>query len=158
MSVGCAPFWSRPLATRARAEYKNVTPRLSRKLIAYHEAAHAVVARKLGCVVERVDITTATAGGEQCIHSTPVSYRVPGSRRVRGTPFRRETTQREQSTATGGATGAGLGLATGTSVGAAYALKDSGRICFTMLGDGELLGRVPAAPAPGIARCSCASP
>lgn len=50
-----------------------------------------------------------------------------------------ETTQREQSTASGGATGAGLGLATGTSVGAAYALKDSGRLCFTMLGDGELL-------------------
>ncbi|HEY7294141.1 MAG TPA: thiamine pyrophosphate-dependent enzyme, partial [Dehalococcoidia bacterium] len=50
-----------------------------------------------------------------------------------------EMTQREQSTAAGGATGAGLGLATGTSVGAAYALKDSGRLCFTVLGDGELL-------------------
>jgi ATP-dependent Zn protease len=70
--------------------------RLSRKLIAYHEAAHAVVARKLGCAVERVDITPATAGGGQCVHSTPISYRVPGSRRIRGTPFRRDTTQQER--------------------------------------------------------------
>src|SRR5436305_329667 len=71
-------------------------PRLSRKLIAYHEAAHAVVARKLGCSVERVDITAGTTGGERCIHSTPISYRVPGSRRIRGTPFRRETTLQER--------------------------------------------------------------
>ena len=71
-------------------------PRRSRKLIAYHEAAHAVVARKLGCAVERVDIAAATAGGGQCVHSTAVSYRVPGSRRIRGTPFRRDTTQQER--------------------------------------------------------------
>ena len=50
-----------------------------------------------------------------------------------------QTTQPEQSTASGGATGAGLGLATGTSVGSAYALKDAGRLCFTVLGDGEFL-------------------
>ena len=71
-------------------------PRLSRKLIAYHEAAHAVVARKLGCSVERVDIRAATAGVGQCRHSTPISYRVPDSRRIRGTPFRQDTTQQER--------------------------------------------------------------
>jgi ATP-dependent Zn protease len=71
-------------------------PRRSHKLTAYHEAAHAVVARKLGCAVERVDITAATAGGGQCVHSTAVSFRVPGSRRIRGTPFRRDTTQQER--------------------------------------------------------------
>jgi ATP-dependent Zn protease len=70
--------------------------RLPRKLIAYHEAAHAVVARKLGCTVGHVDITAATARGGACVHLTPESYRVPGSRRIRGTPLRRETTQQER--------------------------------------------------------------
>ena len=93
-------------------------PRLSRKLLAYHEAAHAVVARKLGCAVERVDIAAATAGGGQCVHSTAVSYRVPGARRIRGTPFRRDTTpqervasalrQRDASTATAALAGVAL--------------------------------------------------
>jgi hypothetical protein len=69
-------------------------PHLSHRLAAYHEAAHAVVARKLGCTVERVD---ATAGGGQCVHVTPTSYPVPGSRRVRGTPLWRETTPRERA-------------------------------------------------------------
>ena len=69
---------------------------LSRKLIAYHEAAHAVVARKLGCAVERVDIAAPTPGGGQCVHSTAASYRVPGSRRLRGTPLRRTTTPQER--------------------------------------------------------------
>ena len=67
------------------------------KLSAYHEAAHAVVARKLGCTVERVDITAATARGGECVHVTPDTYRVPGSRRIRGTPFRQETTQQERA-------------------------------------------------------------
>jgi hypothetical protein len=66
--------------------------------MAFHEAAHAVVAWKLGCTVERVEITSATAGREQCIHATPLSYRVPGSRRIRGTLFRRETTPHERAT------------------------------------------------------------
>jgi hypothetical protein len=68
--------------------------RIPRKLSAYHEAAHAVVARKLGCTVERIDITTARGG--ECVHLTPDTYRVPGSRRIPGTPFRQETTQPER--------------------------------------------------------------
>ena len=71
-------------------------PHLPRRLIAYHEAAHAVVARKLGCTVGHVDITAATARGGECVHVTPDTYRVPGSRPVRGTPLRQETTRRER--------------------------------------------------------------
>ena len=71
-------------------------PRFPRRLSAYHEAAHAVVAWKLGCTVERLDITAATARGGVCVHVTPDTYRVPGSRRIRGTPFRQETTQQER--------------------------------------------------------------
>jgi hypothetical protein len=67
------------------------------RLAAYHEAAHAVVARTLGCTVGFVDITAVTDGGGQCVHATPDSYRVPGSRRIRGTPIRRETTQQERA-------------------------------------------------------------
>jgi ATP-dependent Zn protease len=70
---------------------------LPRKLIAYHEAAHAVVARRLGCTVGHVDITAATARGGECVHRTPDTYRVPGSRRIPGMPFRQETTQRERA-------------------------------------------------------------
>lgn len=69
-------------------------PRLPPKLIAYHEAAHAVVARRLGCLVERLDI--GAAGGGRCVHSTAASYRVPGMRRIRGSPLRRETTLEER--------------------------------------------------------------
>ena len=70
--------------------------RFPRKLSAYHEAAHAVVARKLGCTVGHVNITAETVRGGECVHVTPDTYRVPGSRRIRGTPFRQETTQRER--------------------------------------------------------------
>jgi len=73
-------------------------PRFPPKLSAYHEAAHAVVARALGCTVEHLDITRATAQGGECVHVTPDTYRVPGSRRIRGTPLRRETTQQERTT------------------------------------------------------------
>jgi hypothetical protein len=72
-------------------------PRFPRKLSAYHEAAHAVVARALGCTVERLDISRATAQGGECVHVTPDTYRVPGSRRIRGTRLRRETTQQERT-------------------------------------------------------------
>lgn len=72
-------------------------PRLPPRLIAYHEAAHAVVARKLGGAVQRVDIASARAGGAQCVHVTAASYRVPGSRRIRGTACWRETTPRERA-------------------------------------------------------------
>ena len=72
-------------------------PRLPRTLSAYHEAAHAVVAWKLGCTVERIDITAAAARGGQCVHTTPDTYRVPGSRRIPGTPFRQETTEQERA-------------------------------------------------------------
>ena len=67
-----------------------------RRLSAYHEAAHAVVARALGCTVGHVGITAEAVRGGECIHVTPDTYRVPGSRRIRGTPFRQETTQRER--------------------------------------------------------------
>jgi ATP-dependent Zn protease len=70
--------------------------RFPRKLSAYHEAAHAVVAHKLGCTVGHVSITAATVRGGECVHLTPDTYRVPGSRRIRGTPFRQETTQHER--------------------------------------------------------------
>ena len=73
-------------------------PRLPRRLSAYHEAAHAVVAWKLGCTVERIDITAAAARGGQCVHTTPGTYRVPGSRRIPGTSFRQETTEQERAT------------------------------------------------------------
>jgi ATP-dependent Zn protease len=72
-------------------------PRFPRHLSAYHEAAHAVVAWKLGCRVELIDITAAVARGGQCVHSTPDTYRVPGSRRIPGTPFCRETTEQERA-------------------------------------------------------------
>jgi ATP-dependent Zn protease len=71
--------------------------RTPRNLGAYHEAAHAVVAWKLGCTVERIDITAATATGGECVHVTPDTYRVPGSRRIPRTPFRQETTQQERA-------------------------------------------------------------
>ena len=71
-------------------------PGYPRKLSAYHEAAHAVVARKLGCTVAHVDITAEAVRGGACIHVTPDAYRVPGARRIQGTPFLRETTQRER--------------------------------------------------------------
>jgi ATP-dependent Zn protease len=71
--------------------------RFPRALSAYHEAAHAVVAWKLGCTVERIDITATSAQGGVCVYVTPDSYRVPGSRRVPGTPFRQETTQQERA-------------------------------------------------------------
>jgi ATP-dependent Zn protease len=73
-------------------------PGLPRNLSAYHEAAHAVVAWKLGCTVERLDITVATAQGGECVHVTPDTYRVPGSRRIPGTPLWQETTQQERVT------------------------------------------------------------
>src|SRR5687768_15816149 len=72
-------------------------PRLPRALSAYHEAAHAVVAWKLGCRVERIDITAASARGGQCVHITPDTYRVPGSRRIPGTSFQQETTEQERA-------------------------------------------------------------
>jgi hypothetical protein len=50
----------------------------------------------MGCTVERLDITGATVQGGECVHVTPDTYRVPGSRRIRGTPLRRETTQQER--------------------------------------------------------------
>jgi hypothetical protein len=71
-------------------------PGYPRKLSAYHEAAHAIVARKLGCTVAHVDITAKAVRGGECIHVTPDAYRVPGSRRIQGTPFLRETTPRER--------------------------------------------------------------
>jgi ATP-dependent Zn protease len=67
-----------------------------RKLSAYHEAAHAVVARMLGCTVRHVEITADAVRGGECIHVTPETYRVPSSRRIRGTPFRQETTQQQR--------------------------------------------------------------
>jgi len=72
-------------------------PRASRKLGAYHEAAHAVVARRLGCTVAHVDISAETVPGGACVYVTPDAYRVPGSRRIRGTSFVRETTQQERA-------------------------------------------------------------
>jgi hypothetical protein len=72
-------------------------PRFPRQLSAYHEAAHAVVAWKLGCTVERIDISAAVARGGQCVHITPNTYRVPGSRRIPGTPFWQETTEQERA-------------------------------------------------------------
>jgi hypothetical protein len=71
-------------------------PRFPRKLSAYHEAAHAIVARKLGCSVGHVDITEAMARGGKCVHMTPDTYSVPGSRPIPGTPFRKETTPQER--------------------------------------------------------------
>ena len=91
---------------------------MPRRLSAYHEAAHAVVARKLGCAVGHVDIAAETVRGGVCVHVTPDTYRVPGSRRIRGTPFRLETTtderlamalrQRDASTATAALAGVAL--------------------------------------------------
>ena len=72
-------------------------PHLPRTLSAYHEAAHAVVAWKLGCTVERIDITAAGARGGRCVHITPNTYRVPSSRRIPGTSFRQETTEQERA-------------------------------------------------------------
>jgi hypothetical protein len=72
-------------------------PRFPRRLGAYHEAAHAVVAWKLGCTVEHVGITGTTAQGGECVHVTPDTYSVPGSRPVRGTPLWQETTPRERA-------------------------------------------------------------
>jgi len=80
----------------ARGHVRLDGPRFPRKLSAYHEAAHAVVARELGCTVAHVDITAEAVRGGECIHVTLDAYRVPGSRRIRGTPFLRETTQHER--------------------------------------------------------------
>jgi hypothetical protein len=89
-----------------------------RRLGAYHEAAHAVVARKLGCIVGHVEIAAESIQGGVCVHVTPDTYRVPDSRRVRGAPFRQETTpdervamalrQRDASTATAALAGVAL--------------------------------------------------
>ena len=81
----------------ARGRVRLEGPRLPRTLSAYHEAAHAVVAWKLGCTVERIDITAAAARGGQCVHMTPDTYRVLGSRRIPGTSFRQETTEQERA-------------------------------------------------------------
>jgi ATP-dependent Zn protease len=81
----------------ARGRIRLDGPRFPRALSAYHEAAHAVVAWTLGCTVERIDITATSAQGGVCIHATPDSYQVPGSRRIPGTPFRQETTELERS-------------------------------------------------------------
>ncbi len=81
----------------ARGRVRLDGPRLPRTLSAYHEAAHAVVAWKLGCTVERIDITAAAPRGGQCVHITPDTYRVPGSRRIPGTAFRQETTEQERT-------------------------------------------------------------
>jgi hypothetical protein len=81
----------------ARGRIRLDGPRFPRALSAYHEAAHAVVARALGCTVERIDITATRAPGGVCVHVTPDTYRVPGSRRIRGTRLRRETTQQERT-------------------------------------------------------------
>jgi hypothetical protein len=68
--------------------------------------------------VGHVEITAAAVQGGKCIHVTPDTYRVPGSRRIRGTPFRQETTpqervamalrQRDASTATAALAGVAL--------------------------------------------------
>ena len=89
-----------------------------RRLSAFHEAAHAVVARKLGCTVGHVDIADEPVRGGMCVHVTPDSYRVPGSRLIRGTQSRQETTpeervamarrQRDTSTATAALAGVAL--------------------------------------------------
>ena len=72
-------------------------PCLPRTLSAYHEAAHAVVAWKLGCRVERIDITAAAGRGGVCVPIPPDTYRVPGSRRIPRTSFRQETTEQERT-------------------------------------------------------------
>jgi len=71
-------------------------PRAPRKLSAYHEAAHAIVAYKLGCTVGHVNITQATTRGGECVHTTPDSYRVPGVRNIPGTTIRQQTTEQER--------------------------------------------------------------
>ena len=43
-----------------------------------------------------LDIAPETIRGGACVHVTPDTYLVPGSRRIRGTPFLRETTQQER--------------------------------------------------------------
>lgn len=93
-------------------------PRFPRRLSAYHEAAHAVVAWRLGCTVKRVTIVAESAQGGVCVHVTPDTYRVPGSRRIRGRPVRQETTpdervamarrQRDAGTATAALAGVAL--------------------------------------------------
>jgi ATP-dependent Zn protease len=90
--------WNGDTRLLARGHIRLDGLRIPRRLSAYHEAAHAVVARKLGCTVAHVDITAATVRGGACIHVTPDAYRVPGTRRIRGTPFLRETTQQERVT------------------------------------------------------------
>lgn len=66
------------------------------RLVAFHEAAHAVVARKLGCTIERV--TIAANGGGDCVHVTADAYQVAGTRRIHGAPKWRATTLRERVT------------------------------------------------------------
>lgn len=81
----------------ARGRVRLDGPRLPRTLSAYHEAAHAVVAWKLGCRVERIDISAAAARGGGCVYVTPDTYRVPGSRRIPGTSCRQATTEQERA-------------------------------------------------------------
>ena len=93
--MGWTPtFGDTRLVTRSHIRLDG--PGFPRKLSAYHEAAHAVVARTLGCTVGHVEITAEAVRGGACVHVTPDTYRVPGSRRIRGTPFRQETTQQER--------------------------------------------------------------
>ena len=91
MTVGVGPV--RPtLPCDARPSRLQLPPRL----VAFHEAAHAVVARKLGCTIERVAI--AANGGGDCVHVTADTYKVAGTRRIRGTPKWQATTLRERVT------------------------------------------------------------
>ena len=91
MTVGVSK--ARPkLSCDARPNRLQLPPRL----VAFHEAAHAVVARKLGCTIERVAI--AANGGGDCVHVTADTYQVAGTRRIHGTPNWRATTLRERAT------------------------------------------------------------
>jgi hypothetical protein len=91
------PSGRRVVSSRALGRPRMNAPPLPRKLVAYHEAAHAVVARALGCPVVRVEVARTASGGGRCVHATAVTFRVAGSRRIRGTPLRRETTRRERA-------------------------------------------------------------
>jgi len=71
--------------------------RMSRTLRAYHEAAHAVVARAMGCTVAHVKIAAQEDGGDECVHVTPDTYQVPESRPIIGASLRQETTQPERT-------------------------------------------------------------
>jgi ATP-dependent Zn protease len=88
--------WNDDTRLLARGHIRLDGLRIPRRLSAYHEAAHAVVARTLGCTVAHVDIMPETVRGGACIHVTPDAYRVPSSRRIRGTSILRETTRQER--------------------------------------------------------------